>query len=182
MNVLAPRKRAVILVGFMGAGKSSVGRALAQRLAWTFEDLDERIERSEGRSIADIFRHGGEFEFRRVEYEALRQLLQQVDRAGRVIALGGGAFAHPASFALIEEAALPTIFLDAGVEELWARCAQQAKQQGLNRPLLATPQEFRKLYETRRPQYLKAQITHSTSSRTVDEIARSLAEVLQLDR
>jgi shikimate kinase len=182
MNALAPRKRAVILVGFMGAGKSSVGRALAQRLSWTFADLDERIERSEGRSIAEIFRHDGEVEFRRMEYKALRQLLQQAGEAGLVMALGGGAFAHPPSFAVIEEAAIPTVFLDADVEELWARCTQQAKHEGLDRPLLATPQEFRNLYETRRRHYLKAQITHATSGRTVDEIARSLAEVLQLGR
>jgi len=69
------RVRAVILVGFMGAGKTSVGRALGGRLGWRFQDLDERVQAREGRSVADIFRESGETEFRRAEHAALRELL-----------------------------------------------------------------------------------------------------------
>jgi len=61
----------VFLVGFMGAGKSSVGRALGQRLNWVFEDLDDRIEAREGRCVVEIFRDSGESEFRRAEHAAL---------------------------------------------------------------------------------------------------------------
>ena len=64
----------MILVGFMGAGKSCVGRALATTLGWGFEDLDERIEKNTGRRIADIFRESGEDEFRRLEHAALETI------------------------------------------------------------------------------------------------------------
>ena len=67
--------RAVALVGFMGAGKSSVGRALSEQLGWMFEDLDERIERRERRKVAEIFRESGEAGFRKAEHAALRELL-----------------------------------------------------------------------------------------------------------
>src|SRR6202051_3487646 len=72
--------RAVFLVGFMGAGKSSVGRVLAQRLNWIFEDLDDRIEAREGRTVAEIFRDSGESEFRRAEHAALEQVLAELRR------------------------------------------------------------------------------------------------------
>jgi len=64
-----PRRQAVILVGFMGAGKSSVGRVLAEHLGWTFEDLDDRIERRERRKVTEIFRDAGEAGFRHAEHE-----------------------------------------------------------------------------------------------------------------
>ncbi len=68
--------KAVFLVGFMGAGKTSVGRSLSRRLGWDFEDLDDRIQARAGRSIAEIFRDLGETEFRRLENAALRELLE----------------------------------------------------------------------------------------------------------
>ena len=77
----------VYLVGFMGAGKTTVGRALAKRLDWRFEDIDERIERAEQRDIPAIFRQSGEAYFRALEHQALVDLLP--DR-GLVVATGGG--------------------------------------------------------------------------------------------
>src|SRR5580700_7397407 len=111
----------------MGAGKSTVGRALGQRLNWLFEDLDDRIERREGRRIAEIFRDSGEPAFRRAERLALEHDLEQL-RGGvrRSIALGGGAYAQREVAMLIEASGVPTVFLDAPVEELWQRCRQQA--------------------------------------------------------
>ena len=81
----------VFLVGFMGAGKSSVGRVLGQRLNWIFEDLDDRIEQREHRRVAEIFRDSGEPAFRHTETLALQQVIEQL-RGGvpRIIALGGG--------------------------------------------------------------------------------------------
>src|SRR6202167_1232730 len=74
-----PRKvRAVVLIGFMGAGKSSVGRALSAQLGWAFEDLDERIERRERRKVFEIFRDFGEPAFRLAELSALKELLNDL--------------------------------------------------------------------------------------------------------
>jgi shikimate kinase len=178
-----PQTRAVILVGFMGAGKSTVGRALAKQLGWTFQDLDDRIEQHEKQSVAQIFRNAGEAEFRRAEREALKELLNEL-RTGceKVIALGGGAFIDKSNVRLIEAANLPTIFLDAAAEELWTRCHQQAEERGTERPLLATRERFRELYEQRRPHYLAASLRQETGGREVEEIASDLIQVLGLSR
>jgi shikimate kinase len=172
--------QAVFLIGFMGAGKSSVGRALGQRLNWIFEDLDDRIERREGRTVADIFRYPGESRFRQAEHEALRAVLSEVGGGGRIIALGGGAFVQKANAALLKKSRLPAIFLDAPVDELWRRCCQQSEASGAERPLLRGWEEFRKLYRTRRAEYAKASLTIPTQGRTVEEIAAEIAETLGL--
>ncbi len=180
----SPRNaRAVVLIGFMGAGKSSVGRILGEQLGWTFEDLDERIERREQRSVPEIFRESGESGFRRVEHAVLREVVREL-RAGaaRIVALGGGAFAQARNARLIEAAGVPTVFLDADVEELWRRCRQQAEVQGIERPLLGTLENFRNLYQSRRPSYLKALFRQETGGKTVKQIAAEMAQVLGLDR
>lgn len=168
---------AVFLVGFMGAGKSSVGRALGQQLNWVFEDLDDRIERREGRKIAEIFRNAGEADFRRAEHVALVQLLEELQAGGvRIIALGGGAFVQKENTSLLQAAGVPTIFLDAAVDELWQRCCKQASAAGVERPLLHSQKQFRKLYQTRRKKYSQASATIQTGGRSVDDIA---AEIVQ---
>ncbi|HUD66804.1 MAG TPA: shikimate kinase [Candidatus Sulfotelmatobacter sp.] len=174
---------AVFLVGFMGAGKSTVGRALGQRLNWPFEDLDDRIERREGRRIAEIFRDSGEPAFRRAERLALEQALAKL-RGGvrRIIALGGGAYAQREVAMLIEASGVPTVFLDAPVEELWQRCRQQAADTQAERPLLKDIEQFRQLYDSRRQSYRKASLQIQTGSRTVDAIAAEIAEKLGLER
>src|SRR5690349_23664009 len=85
---------AVAMVGFMGAGKTTVGQALAARLGWKFADLDRLIEAREGQSIEAIFRSSGEASFRRLEHSLLLQSLNS-SAEGVVLALGGGAFAQP---------------------------------------------------------------------------------------
>jgi shikimate kinase len=174
--------RAVILIGFMGAGKSSVGRALAGQLGWTFEDLDERIERREQRKVPEIFRELGESEFRRAEHAALRELLLELSAgAERIIALGGGAFVQKSNAPLVEAGGVPTVFLDASVEELWRRCKQQAEQHGTERPLLGSLKNFRELYETRKPLYLNASFRQETGGKTVERIVAELVQALRLD-
>jgi shikimate kinase len=163
--------RAVILVGFMGAGKSSVGAALGRHLGWPFEDLDDRIQAREKRSIEQIFRQSGEAEFRQMEHAALRSLVGELGQSAKVVALGGGAFAQANNAALLEEAGLSSIFLDAPAEELFRRCQQQE----LERPLRGDVKEFHRLYEDRRPCYLKAGLRIETAGKDVEEVA---AEVI----
>ena len=92
--------QAVFLVGFMGSGKTSVGRELARRMGWEFVDLDVRIEQREGRSVPEIFQDRGEPGFRIAEAAALLELTQSLERAS-VVALGGGAFAQPGNRELL---------------------------------------------------------------------------------
>jgi shikimate kinase len=171
------------LIGFMGAGKSSVGRILGEQLGWTFEDLDERIERRERRRVPEIFRDSGESAFRRAEHAALKELLQEL-RAGanRIVALGGGAFVQRRNARLIESGGVPTVFLDAGVDELWRRCRQQAERQGIERPLLGSLESFRELYEARRPHYMRASFRQETGAKSVEQIASEVVQALGLDR
>lgn len=172
---------AVFLVGFMGAGKSSVGRALGQRLRWDFEDLDDRIVRREGRLIPGIFRESGEAAFRKAERAALRQVVEELrSGAAKVVALGGGAFAQKENAELLEAAGVPIVFLEASAEELWRRCQEQAAQSGMERPLLQDRNQFRRLYASRLGAYLRASVHIATGGRPVDEIAAEIATTLGL--
>lgn len=167
----------------MGAGKSSVGRALAQQLNWLFEDLDERIVQREGRSVPEIFRVSGEAAFRAAEHAALRQVLEELHGGiARVIAMGGGAFAQPANAALLKAEGIPTVFLDAPVTELWRRCCAQASETGAERPLLQDPEQFRRLYQVRRKSYRAASFKIDTELRTLETIAAEIARKLGLKK
>jgi len=166
----------------MGAGKTSVGRALGQRLNWLFEDLDDRIAAREGRTVAEIFRDSGESEFRRAEHAALQQVLQELrGGAARIVALGGGAFVQNDNAALLKATSVPTVFLDAPVEELWQRCCEQAAEGVAERPLLRSMEQFRELYDKRRGSYAKASLKVQTGSRPVEAIAAEIAEMLGLN-
>ena len=176
-NPPARELRTVFLVGFMGAGKTSVGRALSRRLGWPFEDLDDRIQYREGKSIEQIFRDSGEAEFRRAETAALRELLAELRSSFCVVALGGGAFVQPANVALIEQAEVQSVFLDAPVHELRRRCEAEAKE----RPLRQSPEQFCELYEKRRQSYMKAAVRIETSGKDVDTVAAEVACSLGLE-
>jgi shikimate kinase len=169
--------RAVCLVGFMGAGKSSVGRALSRQLGWPFEDLDERVQAREKRTIEQIFRESGEAEFRRAEHIALRELLSESDSQPRVLALGGGAFVQPENATLLAQAGAATIFLDAPVEELFRRCQEEA---AVERPLRRDREQFRELYAARRPHYMAAARRVDTGGKDIETIAAEVARALGL--
>ncbi|MFI5104326.1 MAG: shikimate kinase, partial [Terriglobales bacterium] len=109
----------------MGAGKTSVGRALAARLEWNFCDLDNIIETREQQTVAAIFAERGEAGFREAESAALRELLQDSAMPGDlVLALGGGAFVQPANRAALERSGALTVLLEAPLEELRRRCQE----------------------------------------------------------
>lgn len=169
---------AVVLVGFMGAGKTSVGRALGRRLGWTFEDLDGRVEAREGRRIGEIFRESGEAEFRRAEHQALREALLEAETApARILAVGGGAFVQTENASLLDRAETPTVFLDAPVDELWRRCSADA----VERPLRRKEEEFRQLYGARRPRYLRARLRVETGGRKIEQVVDEIVESLGLE-
>jgi shikimate kinase len=174
---------AIFLVGFMGAGKSTVGQALGRELGWFFEDLDERVERREGRSVAEIFRDSGEAAFRQAERAALREVLQELSTGvPRIVALGGGAFSKTENAALLKASSVPTLFLDAPVEELWQRCKTQADKAGTQRPLLRSWEQFSELYGTRRRSYSKALLKIQTGSRPVKTIVDEITKTLGLKK
>lgn len=169
--------RVVFLVGFMGAGKTSVGQALARRLGWTFEDLDERIQSREQRTIEQIFRLAGEAAFRIVEHESIRELLARAGSSRQVVALGGGAFTQPENAAALRDSGYPVVFLDAPVEELWRRCQEQAAV----RPLRRNREQFRSLYETRRTHYVTASLCVDTGGKDIEAVAAEVACSLGLE-
>ena len=174
----APAPRLIFLVGFMGAGKTSVGNALARHLGWEFLDLDERIAQREQRSVEKIFRELGEPEFRRAEHAALHALLAESGRGPRIVALGGGAFVQAENATLLAEAEAPAVFLDAPVQVLFERCQQERQ---VERPLRRSAEEFEKLYKTRRPYYLKAALQVETGNQDVEAVARAVAVALGLE-
>jgi shikimate kinase len=162
----------------MGAGKTTVGRELARHLGWGFEDLDDRIQSREGRAVEEIFRNSGEAEFRRFEHLALLELLPLVESSPRVVALGGGAFAQAENIRILKGAAGPSVFLSAPVEELYRRCQQQQ----IKRPLRQDENQFRQLYETRHPLYLKATLQIETSGKDATVVAAEVVRMLELNQ
>jgi len=169
-----PHVRAIILVGFMGAGKTCVGKELANLLGWKFEDLDLRIQAQEGRSIAEIFSACGEAGFRRAEEFSLQASLRELSPSGSVIALGGGAFVQEKNAALLAAPGLVTVFLDAPAPELFDRC----RRQRIDRPLHQDFEAFRDLYAARKPFYAKATLILETTGKDVSEIAKEIASRL----
>ena len=142
------RTPGIYVVGFMGAGKSTVGRHLAHRLGWSFFDSDEEIEHAEKASIASIFEERGEDEFRRIETEIIRQHVHWIER-GRpaVLALGGGAYSQAVNRQLLENNGI-TVWLDCPFEVVQQRVAQAT-----HRPLARDPEAFAALYQARRADY-----------------------------
>jgi shikimate kinase len=159
----------VYLVGFMGAGKTTVGRALAQRLDWRFEDIDERIVQRDGRDIATIFRQSGEGFFRALERQALADLLAV---RGVVIATGGGTPVDPSNRALMSRDGA-VAWLDAPFATVAARVPADGR-----RPLAANRAEMERLYNERLEAYAQAHARFDVSRAGVDEIADHVADWL----
>ena len=162
---------AICLVGFMGAGKTTVGRALATKLGWEFVDLDDLIAARDGRPIPEIFKDSGEKAFRDLERQLLQETIPSSRMAGTVLSLGGGAFIDNTNQQLLRENEIPAVLLDASAEELFLRC----QQPGVERPLLSDRNGFYALYQRRRPAYLNAEFSIQTAGR---EIASIVDEII----
>jgi len=162
----------------MGAGKTSVGQALARRLHWQFVDLDQRIEAQAGLTVAEIFARSGEEAFRRLETAALRTLLAELRRGSpAVVALGGGVPLREENAALLAASGAPQVFLDAPFKVVRERCEATLAA----RPLFREEEAARVLYEARRPHYLKARFRVDTGACSVEQAAADIARVLALD-
>jgi shikimate kinase len=145
-------KRSIVLVGLMGAGKSTVGRRLAARLGLPFRDADQEIEIAAGMTIPDIFAEHGEDYFRDGERRVIARLLQE---GPAVLATGGGAYINPETRARIADAGL-SIWLRADFEVLMRRVRKRS-----NRPLLQNPDPeatMRRLMDARHPIYALADL------------------------
>jgi shikimate kinase len=166
-------RRTVFLVGFMGAGKSRVGRALARRLGWGFVDLDRRVQARRGRSIAEILEESGEGAFRKAETAELKALLkEQRSSRGTVVALGGGVPAVAANRRLLRGAL--TVFLEVPVGRLWKRCRADRQR----RPLATDEASFRRLYRARRGHYAAATLRLAAGGRSPQQLAARIAQWL----
>jgi shikimate kinase len=141
----------VFLVGFMGAGKSSTGRALARRLGALFWDLDERVEASLGLGVPEIFRRFGETAFRA---EEARQLAAAAQVADLVVATGGGTYAQEANRTLIRRLGV-AVFLDVP----WGEVVRRLPGKRGERPMFESPEQALALYSTRLPHYRLADLT-----------------------
>jgi shikimate kinase len=166
--------RAVFLVGFMAAGKTTVGRELARRLGWDFVDLDARIESREQQTIPEIFRDRRESGFRLAEAVALRDLTETLDR-DTVIALGGGTFVQLKNRELLRS--WPSVFLNVPPDELRRRSLGDMAK----RPLLKDdPTEFAQQYGERLPYYQQATVTIVTSGKDPSALCAEIEHKLQL--
>ena len=152
MHIKLKRSPGIYIAGFMGSGKSTVGRMLAEHLGWDFADLDAEIEAEEKMTIAAIFEQRGEPEFRRIETAMMRKWVGMIERGSpTVLALGGGAFVQPGNFDLIENHGI-SLWLDCAFEDIQRRLEQER----VHRPLARDDEKFRALYESRRTGYSKA--------------------------
>lgn len=163
----------IILIGARGAGKTSVGRRLAQRLQRPFVDTDERIERLTGRSVRELFAERGETGFRDLESKSLRQALLE---NGQVVSIGGGAVVRDENRNCLRTSGL-CVWLTAPAAELARRVA--ADQRGAEaRPALTTlapAEEMERLLEERSPLYAQlADLTLDTTDRDIEQIVDTI--------
>lgn len=165
----------VALLGLRGAGKSTVGRALAARLGAEFIELDARVEEAAGLSLSEIWELHGEGYYRRLEREALAEVLARRPRA--VLATGGGIVAEPATWEQLRRGAL-TIWLRATPEAHWDRVVAQGDHRPMENDPLAM-ERLRALLAEREAQYRTAHHTVDTSDCDVDEVVDRVAAVVR---
>ena len=164
--------RTLVLVGMMGAGKTTVGRRLATRLGRRFLDSDEEIEKAAQMTIPEIFAQRGEAEFRTGEMRVIQRLLKETDL---VLATGGGAFVNLDTRALVKSDAV-SVWLKADIDVLFERVSRRS-----NRPLLKTADPrgtLEKLIEDRYPIYAEADVTVLSRDVPQDSVAADVISAL----
>ncbi len=168
--------RRIVLIGFMGAGKSTTGALLAANLGWRFVDSDHAIETRAGRTIAQIFAEEGEDAFRSLETDAIRDHARSEHL---VLALGGGAVENELTrnvLAGLSETRI--VFLDAPLEVMVARCVAQPN--AAERPVLADRERLLQRFSDRLPHYRRAHLTVATAQLDPEEVvARILSGLAQ---
>jgi shikimate kinase len=163
----------LIIVGFMGSGKTTVAREVARRLNHAVVDLDDSITISTGRSPAEIIRQDGEPGFREIETRLLGKVLEQNSAA--VIAAGGGAWTTPQNRRLISKVGARTVWLDTPFELCWKRLQSNEE----TRPLAPSLQAAEQLYQNRRPIYELADLRITVAEDdSVDEIAGRIVSLV----
>ncbi len=166
----------IALIGFMGAGKTSVGRLVAEQLHFDYLDTDEMIQTRTGRTITDIFARDGEPAFRALEQQVVGEL---AGLTKTVIATGGGLPVNPENLASLRTHAL-VVCLWASSEKIWDRVKNQT-----HRPLLhdADPQaKIRELLAAREPFYRQADVLVNTDIRSVREVTQQVVHQFRLAR
>ncbi len=174
-SVVIPKFQRIVLTGFMGAGKSTIGRVLAAQLGWQFQDVDYAIEAKAGMPVHEIFSKYGEFVFRRMETSAVAHALGE---RSSVIALGGGAPEVLANRLLLEQTpSTAVVFLDAPLDLLIARCA--AQENASVRPNLSDRTIAEERFRYRMPLYRRcARFRIGTEDRTVQQTVMALLDQL----
>ncbi len=162
--------RRIVLTGFMGSGKTTVGPLVAERLGWSFVDVDDVIAAEAGTTIPEIFRSEGETEFRRRE----RETIASTSRGdGLVLALGGGAIEDAATRELmLTSPETLLVHLEVKLETTLARCKGTAHL----RPVLADEANLKNRYERRLPLYRMAHVTLEVDALTPDEVVEAIVQ------
>jgi len=164
----------IVLIGFMGTGKSSVGFRLAAKFNWEFIDMDREIENINGLSVSEIFRRYGERRFRSEENLLAKKLSQ---RNHLVIATGGGAVLNPENIAVLRKNGI-IILLEARAEDIWARVNRKKG----TRPLLkgaSCAEDIEKILATRAAYYDCADIRVNTSDKEMETIIEEIIQKLE---
>jgi shikimate kinase len=176
LNILNPRKAVrIVLTGFMGAGKSTIGPLLASRLGWDFCDTDHYLQRKTGKTIEELFAQLGEPEFRRMEAAVFAELHQQLEL---VLAVGGGAIESAETRSLMASSSdTCVIYLQAPLDVLIARC--EGQPDAALRPILNQRESLRERFASRLPHYERAHITVNTAGADQNSVVDSIIHQLQ---
>jgi len=169
---MAKKRAKIYLVGFMGSGKTTMGKLLAKKLRIPFVDIDEEIQIREGLTIPQIFSLKGEEYFRRAEFEVLKEITQTLPAF--VVATGGGLGANPEAMEFMKKYG-KVVWLDVDFETFKKRTLRDK-----NRPLLKLPEEeLKNLYQKRKKVYSKAHC-RVKSQRSVEETLKKILDCLGL--
>jgi shikimate kinase len=172
MTLKLKRTPGLYLVGFMCSGKSTVGRALAEKLGWCFVDIDSEIEAKEKTPVRKIFEERGESEFRDIETDTLRQHVTRVEAGCPcVFALGGGTFVQARNWEIIENNGV-TVWLDCTLETILQRLGDDT-----SRPLADDRKGLAALYGDRRPLYGRADYRLEVDTDDISVIVNKILEL-----